>query len=372
MKKKKILVIGGLPPPLHGASVYFRNIIQNEELKRDYVVKSLNVSVNEDISTMIKFSLRKVLLSIIYYVKLINILVINRINLVYIQVSYPLFAFLKDSIFVLILKIFRRKIIGAVLGVGYKDIVDSKGSLLLWYYRFIFNRYDAFLTPSIYMLTNDDFSKEMLKKSKELPFGINPINPTPQSIDESDSIRQILFMGNLHPGKGVFECLKSIPYVVKEFNEAKFVFAGEWSSSKDEEIANRIIEENNISASCVIISTITGKNKKRYLEESQIFLLPTYYHSEGFPLALLDAMSFGLYIITTRHAAIPSVIIDSFNGVFCNQKDPRDLAEKIVSAIKNRTETNKIRHQAVRSFYSNYTYSVFISRFKEYLREYIT
>ena len=56
MKIKKILVIGSLPPPLHGASVYFRNIVDNEKLKEDFKVISLNISVNEDISTMTKFS----------------------------------------------------------------------------------------------------------------------------------------------------------------------------------------------------------------------------------------------------------------------------------------------------------------------------
>lgn len=371
MKTKKILVIGGLPPPLHGASVYFKNIVDNEKLKENFKVLSLNISVNEDISTMTKFSIKKVILSMAYYVKLVFILVFNRIGIVYIQVSYPVFAFLKDSIFVLILKLFRKKVIGAVLGTGYKEIIDSKGKLLLKYYGFIFRKFNAFTTPSIYMLTNDGFTMEMLKKSKELPFAINPINPSMQSIKEVSFPFQILFMGNLHPGKGVFECLESISYVVKKYQRVKFIFAGEWSSREDEVRANKIIEENDVSSYCEIIGTISGEEKKKYFEESQIFLLPTYYHSEGLPLALLDAMSFGLYIITTKHAAIPSVIIDSFNGVCCKQRDSKDLADKIINAIKEKVETDRIRQQAIKCFYSNYTYPIFINRFKEFLNEFI-
>jgi glycosyltransferase involved in cell wall biosynthesis len=287
------------------------------------------------------------------------------------QVSYPVFAFLKDSIFVLILRLFRKKVIGAVLGKGYKEIIESKKRLLLRYYEFIFRKYNAFTTPSIYMLTNDGFTIEMLDKSKELPFAINPINPLMQSIKEVGFPFQILFMGNLHPGKGVFECLESIPTVVKKYKKVKFIFAGEWSSREDEVRANKIIEENDISSYCEIIRTISGEGKKKYLEESDIFLLPTYYHSEGLPLALLDAMSFGLYIITTKHSAIPSVIIDSFNGVCCKQRDSQDLADKIIIAIKEKAETDSIRHQAIKCFYLNYTYPTFINRFEDLLNEFI-
>ncbi|MBC8485385.1 MAG: glycosyltransferase family 4 protein, partial [Bacteroidetes bacterium] len=140
---------------------------------------------------------------------------------------------------------------------------------------------------------------------------------------------------------------------------------------EDENRANKIIKENDISSYCEIIGTISGEEKKKYFEESQIFLLPTYYHSEGLPLALLDAMSFGLYIITTKHAAIPSVIIDSFNGVCCKQRDSKDLADKIINAIKEKVETDRIRQQAIKCFYSNYTYPIFINRFKEFLNEFI-
>lgn len=371
MKIKKILIIGSLPPPLHGASVYFKNIVENENLKEDFKVLCLNISVNDDISTMTKFSIKKVVLSIIYYIKLIFILIFDRIGVVYMQVSYPVFAFVKDSIFVLILKLFRKKVIGAVLGTGYKEIIESKGRLLLRYYEFIFRKYDAFTTPSIYMLTNDGFTIEMLNKSKELPFAINPINLTIQSIKEVSFPFQILFMGNLHPGKGVFECLESISNVVKKYKKVKFIFAGEWSSREDEVLANKIIGENDISPYCEIIGTISGEEKKKYFEECQIFLLPTYYHSEGLPLALLDAMSFGLYIITTKHAAIPSVIIDSFNGVCCKQRDSQDLADKIILAIKENADTDRIRQQAIKCFYSNYTYPIFINRFRNFLNEFI-
>ena len=77
-------------------------------------------------------------------------------------------------------------------------------------------------------------------------------------------------------------------------------------------------------------------------------------------------MSFGLYIITTKHAAIPSVIIDSFNGVCCKQRDSKDLADKIINAIKEKVETDRIRQQAIKCFYSNYTYQYSLTGLKNF------
>ncbi|MBN2354056.1 MAG: glycosyltransferase family 4 protein [Spirochaetales bacterium] len=47
--------------------------------------------------------------------------------------------------------------------------------------------------------------------------------------------------------------------------------------------------------------------------ESDIFVHPT--HMDAFPYSVLEAMSFGLPVITTSHYALPEVILDRVNGI---------------------------------------------------------
>ncbi len=54
----------------------------------------------------------------------------------------------------------------------------------------------------------------------------------------------------------------------------------------------------------------------RILPETDIFLIPTYVETFGF--AILEAMSFGLPIISTTHFAIPEMIQHEESGFLIN------------------------------------------------------
>ena len=66
--------------------------------------------------------------------------------------------------------------------------------------------------------------------------------------------------------------------------------------------------------------------------EAQIFVLPSL--SEGFPNALIEAMSVPLACISSNCVAGPSdIIIDKVNGLLVNVADSQDLADKIQMLI---------------------------------------
>lgn len=51
---------------------------------------------------------------------------------------------------------------------------------------------------------------------------------------------------------------------------------------------------------------IRNEQKKQYLREADIFLLPSY--NEGMPMAILDAMGCGLPIVSTDVGGIPKIV----------------------------------------------------------------
>ena len=57
-------------------------------------------------------------------------------------------------------------------------------------------------------------------------------------------------------------------------------------------------------------------------------------HTEGTPMALLEAMSMGLPIVATAVGGIPNIIQDGKNGLLVKPEDYKDLSEKI-SMLKN-------------------------------------
>lgn len=58
--------------------------------------------------------------------------------------------------------------------------------------------------------------------------------------------------------------------------------------------------------------------------QADVFVLPSLW--EGYGIALLEAMAFGLPIVATRVGAVPELIQDGQNGLLVPPGDPRGLA----------------------------------------------
>ncbi|MBA4319474.1 MAG: hypothetical protein C0412_13820 [Flavobacterium sp.] len=87
------------------------------------------------------------------------------------------------------------------------------------------------------------------------------------------------------------------------------------------------------------------KDFSKILGESEIFVLPSVY--EGFPNALVEAMSVPLACISTDCIAGPSDIISNgINGILVKQEDPVDLAEAIKKLIEDAELRARLSNEA--------------------------
>ena len=95
----------------------------------------------------------------------------------------------------------------------------------------------------------------------------------------------------------------------------------------NESLAKELGIESNVS----FLGTVSdiAKIYRRF----DVFVLSTHY--EGHPLAILEAMSFGLPVIATRISSIPEVIKDGNNGLLVNPEDSNDLALALQKILTN-------------------------------------
>jgi len=75
-----------------------------------------------------------------------------------------------------------------------------------------------------------------------------------------------------------------------------------------------------------------SKDVKKYLSESDIFLLPS--RDEGFPISILEAERAGLPIVSTKVAGIPEMVYHKKNGILINPND-EELSEIFRSINKH-------------------------------------
>ena len=106
-----------------------------------------------------------------------------------------------------------------------------------------------------------------------------------------------------------------------------------------------------------------GESKEELLSRASIFVMPTWFPNECFPLSILEAFKFGIPVISTFEGAIPDMIDDGKNGYLVEAKDPEALSTKIKKFIDEPDLVKEMGKNAQKKFQENYTFTKFEERF---------
>lgn len=190
----------------------------------------------------------------------------------------------------------------------------------------------AFRFPKlIYFQNNDDkkfFDEKNITRNNAtqvLPgSGINLNHFTPAEGTKNKRFTFLLISRLIHD-KGILEYIDAIKLLKEKGVEANFQILGNKDIEHKRGIAEEIINDwidNNI------IEYLGSTDDVRpYINQADCVVLPSY--REGTPRSLLEAASSAKPIIATNVAGCTNVVEDKVNGLLCNVKDAKDLADKL-------------------------------------------
>jgi glycosyltransferase involved in cell wall biosynthesis len=329
MKNPKILFILPLPPPNHGSTIMAKQIVESDLLNTNFICDNININVSIVVSEIGKFSFRKIIRIIISYFTLIFKLISNKYNLCYIANTPTGIAFIKDSVYILICKLFCKKIILHQHGKGFSSYKHK--ILYNFLYKICFSNVKVILLswrlyPDISCFVNKN---QVYICPNGIPYTI--CNP-PDFKPNHNSVR-LLFLSNLIRTKGVFELLDACKVLLDRGYNFECFFVGAETKEISVKVFNEEINKRNLTEKVKYLGIASFERKNSFYENCDIFIFPTF--NDCFPLVLLEAMQHGLPIITTYEGAIPDIIEDNKNGLLCKSNDSQELAEKIELLIKN-------------------------------------
>lgn len=162
----------------------------------------------------------------------------------------------------------------------------------------------------------------------------------------SDSAVRILFLARFVAEKGIHELLRAFEDISRDEANTVLVMAGdgpELGAARDwcarEQLSDRVSFPGYVD----------GLRKAQLLADADIFVLPSY--GEGCPVALLEAMSAGLPVVVTPVGGIPDIIEDAVNGLVVAAHDPEPLAAALRRLLRDRgLRTSMGRHNAERAW----------------------
>jgi glycosyltransferase involved in cell wall biosynthesis len=353
MSKLKVLCILPLPPPIHGSTVMANIINKSLIINETFVCDYININVSTDIYDIGKFSFRKIRTIFLSYVLTITKLIKNKYDVCYIANSPTGPAFVKDSIYIIVCKLFCKNIILHQHGKGFSKYREK--SIYNYLYRICFKDVKVILLS--WRLYND--ISYFVKKDQIYicPNGIPEIYNYQPNYDKENKVLRLLFLSNLIISKGVYELLNACKILKDKGYIFECLFIGGHTKELSLKIFHEEIQKRDLNDFVKYLGTALFEKKSQFYEMCDIFVFPTFH--ESFGLVLLEAMQHGLPIVTTYEGGIPDIVKDNINGFLCYPQDNIGLAEKIEILLNDKHLRIKFGENGFKIFKSKFKKDTF-------------
>ncbi len=357
MSKKKVLLLGKLPPPYMGPSIA-TEILLNSALKNNFDLIHVDTKANESLLTLGKWSIKKIIRNNMIYFKMWKTIRRNKPDLVLIPISQTTMGFIKDSIFIIISRISGCKVILQLRGSDFKNWIQNKSSLLTkWYVKKILKSTKGVIVlgHNLKYLFEDYFPGERIFV---VPNGADYKIPAAQK--DSNNIIRIIYLGNLQATKGIEDVIDAL-VILKNTNKKKFTatIIGEWRNQNTRTKCLSLVEKNNLPVH--FYSPEINIEKFKHLASSDIFVFAPR-EPEGHPWVIVEAMASGLPIISTDQGAIVESVIHGQNGFIVQPRQPGQIAEKLNFLIENSGIRKKMAQESKKLYQENFTEAKMVER----------
>lgn len=138
---------------------------------------------------------------------------------------------------------------------------------------------------------------------------------TTEDTKGTEGKKKLLFLGRIHPKKGLVGALRAWANLKSEMGNPKwggwqFVIAG-WDQGEHEgelkalcrELGLRFADKHHLDADVAFFGPAFGEEKEKLLRSASAFILPSF--SEGLPMSVLEAWAYGLPVVMTPECNLP-------------------------------------------------------------------
>ena len=265
-----------------------------------------------------------------------------KVDIVHANPSFGFIPLARDGVFILISSFFHKKIFVFIHGWNKKTVHRIMyNKILLYIFKEIFNRADVFV-----VLANefkDDLTKMGIKRkifvettmvSDDLVAGFDIRDKLATELDKK-TIR-ILFLARITEAKGIYEAVDSLLLLRNKHKNIELIVAGE---GEDLQQLKKYAQVNNIS-NIKFIGYVTGEKKRKAFILSDIYIFPSY--TEGMPTSVLEAMAFGLPVVTRNVGGLKDFFKNGKHGFITESKSPEDFAFLLEKLISDKNLRHKV------------------------------
>ncbi len=267
---------------------------------------------------------------------------INNYDIIHINPSLLPKAIIRDGILIKISKKQGKKVI--VFFHGWDETFENK---IIKNWLYLFKKY-YFNADAIIVLANK-FKKSLLNmgyngklyvESTAVEDDIFPSNINPYAEGEKNLIN-ILFLSRVTKEKGIYEAIDTVNQLRIKGIKTILTVAGD---GPELGLVKKYVKTKAISG-IYFKGHVSGEDKIEAFKSSDIYLFPSY--SEGMPISLLEAMAYGIPVITRSVGGIKDFFENEKMGYLTDSFSPIEFAKLIEKLIYNpelRKQIGKYNH----------------------------
>jgi glycosyltransferase involved in cell wall biosynthesis len=345
MSKPRLIVLGPLPPPVHGVAVSTSLVLANKVLQSRFHVEHLDTSDHRSHQNIGKWEIGNVVLGLGHTIQLARRLRGER-GLIYLPLSQGS-AFLRDSLFIHLAGLAGWRVAIHLRGSEFQDLyARSNGPLRLWI-RITLRRVAsaAVMGTSLRGAFGDLIPAERIAV---VPNG----TPDPRLNGSARDPQTVLFLSSLRRRKGVVEAVEAALRVHRRRPEARFIFVGSWESAQlEQDVRGRAATAGEAVR---FLRAVDGEEKQALLAAASILLFPPV-EPEGHPRVVIEGLAAGLPVVTTNRGSIAETVVHGESGFVLNDPNPDELAHHVLLLLEDEELREQMALSARRRYVESFT-----------------
>jgi len=267
------------------------------------------------------------------YTKFIFLIIGKRPGLVHLNPSLDKKSLIRDAVFIMICRVFFRKYMLSWHG-WQKKTENNITQKHIKLFRLFFGK------AELMTVLSSDFKNALISWGIKCPIKIETTLYDDNLIadfvlNKKELNNNILFLSRVEEAKGIYVVLKAFNELLKR-TDARLTIAG--SGSETDKVKDYVLK-NNIRG-VAFAGYVKGDDKKELLKNSSIFILPS--HSEGMPISMLEAMAFGLAVISRPVGGIKDFFQDGKMGYITESLEPKEYADLLFKLLSDKDKMGMI------------------------------